>query len=105
MVKYLKETGQQFTHIHDQQVQVHRIQQVLLDLVEVSSQQNEEGAKADYEGLMRTYVIKKSLQKHGFKFRDEAIRTPPMALQAKKLDLVERRRASPEKPAQSPDLE
>ena len=37
MVKYLRETGQQFTHIHDQQVQVHRIQQVLLDLVEVSS--------------------------------------------------------------------
>lgn len=53
---------------------------------------------------MRTYVIKKSLQKHGFKFRHEAVRTPPMALQAKKLDLVERRSASPDKPAQSPDL-
>ena len=46
---------------------------------------------------MRKYLIKRTLQKHGFKFRDDAVRTPPKALEAKKLDLVERRSASPVK--------
>jgi hypothetical protein len=57
----------------------------------------------DYEGLMRKYLIKRTLQKHGFKFREDAIRTPPKALQSKKLDLVERRSASPIKSSQEPE--